>query len=491
MLLARKGVAVTVLERAQRVGGRSASFDMGGFRFDCGPTFFLYPQILAGIFSDCGLDLAEEVELRRIEPMYELFFEDAERLLVSQDVERMQAELRRLNPEDATNLPKLLREGRQKLQAFTRAFQIPFTSLSAFLDPGILAALPHLKPHLTVDQDLARHFSDPRIRLAFSFQSKYLGMSPYKCPSLFTILSFLEHEYGVFHPLGGCGTVMEKMAECAQRLGAEIRLGEPVERLEFDGRRVTAVHTREGRYPGDAIVVNADFANTMTNLVPDELRRRWTDRKLERKKFSCSTYMLYLGLKGEVDLNHHTIFLANDYRRNLADIEGGRLTPQPSFYVQNACRTDPGLAPPGHSTLYVLVPVPNLDAPVDWQSEAPRYRQLVLDRLGKLGLHDLERRIVVERAVTPADWHQDFQLHKGATFNLAHQLSQMLYWRPHNRFEDLEGVYLVGGGTHPGSGLPVIFEGARISVGLLERDLALPQRLVEPARRGFTEAEAA
>jgi len=214
----------------------------------------------------------------------------------------------------------------------------------------------------------------------------------------------------------------------------------------------------------------------MTRLVPDHLRRRWSDRNIDRKKFSCSTFMLYLGIEGRYDgLAHHTIYLASDYLENLQDIESRHiLSRDPSFYVQNACVTDPSLAPPGKSTLYVLLPVTNQHPNVDWTREAPRFRTRALAQLAKVGLNDVESRIVHEQVITPADWDQGYEIHRGATFNLAHSLSQMLHLRPRNRFEDLESVYLVGGGTHPGSGLPVIYESARITSRLLGRDLGMP-----------------
>jgi phytoene desaturase len=213
----------------------------------------------------------------------------------------------------------------------------------------------------------------------------------------------------------------------------------------------------------------------MTRLVPDWLRRRWADKKIAGKRFSCSTFMLYLGVEGRCDeLAHHTIYMARDYARNLRDIESDHvLSDDPSFYVQSACVTDPSLAPPGMSTLYVLVPVTHQHANVDWQREARRFRALALRQLAKVGLTDVEKRIRWERMVTPADWEGHYEIHRGATFNLAHTLGQMLHLRPRNRFEDLESVYLVGGGTHPGSGLPVIFESARITARLLLQDVGL------------------
>ena len=479
MLLARAGAEVTVFERLDHVGGRSGSIRApaagGSFRFDMGPTFFLYPRVLADIFAACDHDLNAEVELIRLDPQYDLVFEDGGRVRASGNPERLAAEIAKLSPADALNLPKFMAESRAKLAAFQPVLEQNFDSFADWLSPAMLRALPLMRPWLSVDGDLARHFADPRVRLAFSFQTKYLGMSPFRCPSLFTILAFMEYEYGVWHPIGGCGAVMEAMARVARRMGARIRLNEPVEEILFEGRRAVGVRTHAGEQRFDALVVNADFADVMTRLVPDALRRRWTDRKIERKKFSCSTFMLYLGLKGRLDdVGHHTIFLSRDYRRNISEIEAGIEVTAPSFYAQNACVTDDTLAPAGCSTLYVLIPVANLQREgVDWPARQAAFRRMALDRLKAIGIEDVERRIIFEKMLTPPGWRDDMAIHHGATFNLAHSLGQMLHMRPRNRFEDLDGVYLVGGGTHPGSGLPVIFESARITSRLLVDDLGI------------------
>jgi phytoene desaturase len=244
----------------------------------------------------------------------------------------------------------------------------------------------------------------------------------------------------------------------------------------FEGRKVTGVRTAEETLQADAVVVNADFAQAMQRMVPDRLRKRWTDERIAKKQFSCSTFMMYLGIEGRYDaVKHHTIYLSRDYERNLRDIEQEhRLTSEdPSFYVQNACVTDGTLAPKGMSTLYVLVPVTHEHGNVSWERQEAGFRAMALRQLEKIGITDVERRIRVERRLTPATWNSEFHLHLGATFSMAHSLKQMLHLRPHNRFEDLDGVYLVGGGTHPGSGLPVIFESARITSRLLLEDMEL------------------
>ena len=490
MLLARAGVRVRVLERLAVPGGRTSTISTPeGFRFDLGPTFFLYPRVLEDIFAACGRDLRSEVEMVRLDPQYRLVFGAGGELLATPDTARMEAEVARLSPADSGAFTRFMESNREKFVRFAPFLEQPFEGWRDLASPDLLKLVPMLSPWRSLDAELGRFFSDERVRLAFTFQSKYLGMSPFKCPSLFSILSFLEYEHGVFHPIGGCGAVSAAMARIASEMGVEIHYEEPVEGLEFEGRRITSVRTPRGTYAADATVVNADFARSMTRLVPDRLRRRWNDRKIASRRFSCSTFMLYLGIDGRYDdVPHHTIYLSQDYRENLADIERRhRLSADPSMYVQNACVTDPTLAPRGMSTLYILIPVTHRHPNVDWQREAPRYREMALDQAARIGLGGLRDRIRYEKVLTPDGWQDDYEIYKGATFNLSHDLGQMLHMRPHNRFEDVERMYLVGGGTHPGSGLPVIYSSARITSDLLLADLgvdAAPLRPVaSPPRR--------
>ena len=413
-----------------------------------GPTFFLYPRVLADIFSACGYDLNREVDLIRLDPMYRLVFEDGGPLVASGDMTKLAAEVARFSPKDAANLPRFMADNRAKLAAFKPILEAPFHSARDLLRPDVLRSLKQMRPHRTVDSDLATYFDDERVRLAFSFQSKYLGMSPFPLPQ------------PVHHPVVHGVRV--------RRVPSPRRLRRGDERDGADrprpGGGFPPRHPRAGDpVPGPApppgcgpptasssstpLVINADFAQTMAKLVPDALRRRWTDRKLAAKKYSCSTFMMYLGIEGDLgDLAHHTIFLSRDYRRNVREIEEGRAPPgEPSLYVQNATVTDPELAPSGHSTLYVLVPVGHrVGEGIDWATLKPGYRAMVLQRLEALGIHDIERRIRFERITTPTDWEADLDIYRGATFNLAHSLRQMLHLRPRNRFEDLDGVYLVG-----------------------------------------------
>lgn len=484
MLLAHAGVKVTVIERLPHVGGRTSAIQADGFRFDLGPTFFLYPRVLERIFKAVGRDLWADVPMTRLDPQYRVIFGDQGQIDCTPNLDAMAERVAKLNEADGANVKRFIADNRVKLERFRPALESPFQKWTDLLSPALVKLLPLLRPWASVDDELRRYFTDPRVRLAFTFQSKYLGMSPFNCPSLFSILSYLEYDFGVWHPTGGCAAVSDRMGELAEDMGVEFRLGEEVTEVLFDGKKAVGVKTKDGEYRGDALVINADFAHAMTKLVPDKFRKAWTDAKIEKKRFSCSTFMMYLGMDGPPpELPHHTIYTSGDYLGNLDDIENRhRLSDDPSVYVQNACGTDPGMAPKGQHTLYVLAPVTHQHGNVDWAKETPAFRAKVLGQLKKLGVEDVERRVKYEKVLTPANWQFDYHIFKGATFNLAHNLGQMLHLRPRNRFDELPGVYLVGGGTHPGSGLPVIYESARITSRLLLNDFGLDAGWLDEAK---------
>lgn len=408
------------------MGGRTSLIEADGYKFDLGPTFFLYPQILQEIFQEVGRNLYKEVPMAKLDPQYRITFGAGGELNATPDLERMVAEIAKLSPPDAPGFRQFMEYNRVKLEKFAPCLQVPFPGWTSLISLRLLMVLPFLKPWKSLHAELAGYFKDPRVQLAFTFQSKYLGMSPFQCPSLFSILSFLEYEHGIWHPTGGCNSISRNMARVAQELGVNIQLNTAVEEVLFQGRRATGVRTAQGEQRADAVMLNADFASAITRLVPNNLRRRWSDGKVAKKDFSCSTFMLYLGVEGTFDhLAHHNIYVAKDYRRNLDEIERQHvLSEEPSFYVANPVRTDDTMAPPGHSALYVLLPVTHQHPNVDWNRESARYRGVALRQLEKLGITDIEKRIRFERVVTPADWESKVDVYRGATFNLAHSFKQ-------------------------------------------------------------------
>jgi phytoene desaturase len=482
--LAAAGLRVRIFERLPMIGGRTSRIEANGFKFDLGPTFFLYQRILDEILQTAGTRLQDEVEMVRLDPQYRIQFGAGGKLDCTPNVAAMEKQIAMLCQKDVPGFRRFLEENRTKLSLMQPCLENPFLGWRDVVKWRLMKLLPMIRPHQSLDQYLQRFFSDERVRLAFCFQSKYLGMSPFKCPSLFSILSFIEYEHGVWHPIGGCAAVTSSMARLAERLGVEINLSTPVEEIVFEGRRAAGVRVGGTVHRADAVIVNADFARAMERLVPDRLRKRWSNAKLAKKKYSCSTFMMYLGVDGTFDAPHHTIHIARDYAQNLDDIENKHvLSDDPSFYVQNACVTDRSLAPSGQSTLYVLTPVTHQHGNVDWSKERDRYAALMMRQIKVAGFDVDPKRIRYQRVITPAEWEHQYEVYRGATFNLAHGLDQMLHLRPRNRFEEFDRLYLVGGGTHPGSGLPVIFEGARISARLLLEDFGMGTKQFTPKHR--------
>jgi phytoene desaturase len=476
LLLAKAGVNVTVFERSAAVGGRNKVFERDGFKFDLGPTFFHYPEVIEDIFKAVGMDAHEELNLHKLDLNYRLIFGQGGQLDCTSDLEQMTERIRDLSGDtNAEAFKRYVVDNRLKLAKSKACLQEPWYGPTDLLSKRAMRVAGVLRPQRSVAGDLMKLFDDDRLMLAMSFQTKYLGMSPFNCPSLFTMLAFLEYEYGIFHPLGGLGSVSERMASIAKDLGVTFRMNEAVESVIMEGKTIKGVRTAEGEFMADRVVMNADFANGMTQLFPDTVRKKWSNKKLDKKKYSCSTFMLYLGVDRTYnDLPHHQIYASANYEQNLEDIEKHhRITwNDPSVYVQNASVTDPQLAPEGCSTVYALVPVSHVHENIDWSKEKDAYRDRILDQIEtKLGFENIRDHIVTEMVITPEDWGD--HCYRGAVFNLAHGLDQMLWRRPKNQFDEIKNLYLVGGGTHPGSGLPVIYESARISSKLLLDSLGI------------------
>lgn len=482
MLLAHHDIDVQIYEKKDRIGGRNAAMHLGEYVFDLGPTFFLMKDVLEDLFQRTGRSLSAYVELRELDPMYRLRFSEDMVFYPTRDPARMAAELERVFPGSHEGYQRYLKKEKKKYEKLIPCLAMPYSTLADMLSWQFLSSIPYLDIHKSVFGVLGRYFADDHLKSAFSFQAKYLGMSPWEAPGLFSILSFIEHGGGVFHVTGGLSQLSAAMAKVIEEEGGTIHLSAPVRKVLIENGKAVGVQLEDGsEQRADDVVINADFAHAMTQLVDQQHRRKYTDQALARKEYSCSTFMLYLGVdKVYGDLEHHSIIFADDYKANIADItRNGVLSEQPSFYVQNPCVTDHTLAPEGKSTLYVLVPVPNNTSGIDWKKEAGPMRDKIITMMEtRGGYHDLRSHIEVERMITPQDWEDKADVYNGAVFNLGHQLKQMLMFRPHNKFEEFKNCYLVGGGTHPGSGLPTIYQSALISSSLLLKKYGMPLRIM-------------
>ncbi len=471
MVLSSKGYDVEVFEKQSFVGGRNGSIQSNGFTFDIGPTFLSMPEIAEELFEAAGRRFQDYVDLKELPLMYELIYLN-KRVNVYRNPERMVAEIEKHFPGNGEGYLQFMKDTRKKMERLKPILQSPMDQYYQYISWKVLRALPQLSLGKSLYEVLSQYFTEHELRLAFTFQSKYLGMSPWECPGAFSILSFMEHEYGIFHPIGGVNQLSKAMYKVLLEHGGKVHLSTPIEKLWIEETNKVKGVILEGnqKLAFDEVIINGDFAHAMTHLVEDGVLKKYSKANLKKKKYSCSTFMIYLGIDQRYDeLPHHTICFAEDYKKNVEEITKSLDLPDdPSIYIQNASVTDPTLAPEGQSALYILAPVPNNMSKINWEDHAESFKNLVLETVErKTGFKGLREHIVFEKVISPQQWETDFNVYEGATFNLGHQLTQMMALRPHNKFEELESTWLVGGGTHPGSGLPTILESARITTNML------------------------
>lgn len=488
MLLAKRGFSVKVFEKAHRTGGRSAEVELDGYRFDLGPTFLMMKYILDELFEDAGRCIADYLDCRALDPMYRLQF-DGRSMLVRSRPEDMRREIDRVFPGEGAGLDRFLAAESLRFKKLYPCLQQAYGTARSFLNPTLLAAVPHIAAGRSLYDVLSTYFKSEELRLGFTFQSKYLGMSPWDCPGLFAMIPYTEHAHGIYHVMGGLCRIADAFAKVAREEGAEIHTSCGVKRVLLDGKRACGVELDSGEQIFcDEVVINADFGHAMKTLFPGSDLGKYSATKLEKRKYSCSTFMMYLGVdRVYEDAEHHMIVFARDYRRCMDEITRTKIVSDDlSIYIRNAAPLDPSCAPAGHSALYILAPVPNNTSGIDWKQHKSAYRERILNLLEeRTPYKDLRRHIRSELVLTPEDWEQRTSVFLGATFNLGHSWDQMLYFRPHNEFEVFDNTYLVGGGTHPGSGLPTIFESARISANLICNKYGIDS----PQPRPFSEAE--
>jgi phytoene desaturase len=464
MILAKKGFDVEIFEKEPQVGGRNAAIKLGDYTFDTGPTFLMMNFVLSEVFEMAGKDVKDYIEQIKLDPMYRLKFSDVE-ISPSSDHDKMKREIARVFPGNENGYQKFLDKEKVRYDKMYPCLKVDYSSIGALFSKNLLKALPHLGLGKSIFESLGSYFKQEKLKLSFTFQSKYLGMSAWECPAAFSIIPYIEHSFGIFHVKGGLNAISLAMSKVFAGNGGKLRLNSKVEGIIIEGKTAKGVELAGGeKIFADEVIINSDFAYSMAKLAGGKVPK-YSKAKLDKKKYSCSTFMLYLGIDKLYNVPHHNVFFAEKYRQNIEDIFNlGKLSDDMSFYIQNASVTDPTLAPKGHSTIYVLVPVPNESFGIDWGKEKAKYEEKVISAIeSRTELKDIRTHIKIKKVIAPDDWRDSYNVYNGATFNLAHTLGQMLYLRPRNKFEGLKNCYLVGGGTHPGSGLPTIYESGRIS----------------------------
>jgi phytoene desaturase len=460
--LGARGWRVTILERQDAPGGRAGVLRQGGYTFDRGPTIITAPHLLSDLWALRGRTM--DVALRPLDPFYRIRFDDGRHFDYSGDPQRMRAEIARFAPRDVDGFDRLM-----KLSG--EIFRIGFEGLvdkpfSSFLDMVRVAPdLLRLHGYRSVHSVVAAHISDPSLRAAFSFHPLLIGGDPFRASAIYCLIAFLERKWGVHFAMGGTGALVDGLARLVADGGGLIRCGATVSRIDVERGRATGVTLEGGeRIAADIVVSNADSAWTYRKLLAPEHRRRWTDAKLDRARYSMGLFVWYFGTKRRYDdLRHHTILMGPRYRELLRDIfDRHVLADDFSLYLHRPTATDPSLAPPGGDTFYALSPVPNLRGDIDWNVAGETYRKRIEEYLTRHLMPGLADEIVVSSIATPLDFQDRYLSCEGAGFGLEPTLLQSAWFRPHNRSEEVDNLYLVGAGTHPGAGVPGVIASAKI-----------------------------
>jgi len=473
--LGARGYRVTVLEKLDAPGGRAYVYRQDGFTFDAGPTIVTAPFLFEELWRLCGRRLADDVELRPMLPFYRIRFDDGTTFDCSGDAAAMRREVERICPGDLAGYERFMQASEATYRVgFEQLGHVPF---SRWQDMArVVPAMLRLGSYRTIHGLVARHVKDARLRFALSFHPLFVGGNPFNVTSIYSLIAFLERRHGVHFAMGGTGSLVRGMVALIEGQGGTVRCGEEVSAITLDGRTATGVRLASGEVvAADVVVSNADSAWTYRYLLPPEVRRRWTNRRIEKTRSSMSLFVWYFGTRRQYPgIAHHTILLGPRYRELLEDIfERKVLADDFSLYLHRPTATDPSLAPAGCDAFYCLSPVPHLGSGIDWRTKAEPYRREIARRLGEKLLPGLEASVVTSRVMTPQDFQDRLLSFRGAAFGMEPVLSQSAWFRPHNRSEDVNRLYLVGAGTHPGAGLPGVLSSARILDSVVPHAAAL------------------
>ncbi len=473
MRLGAKGYRVTVIDRLDLPGGRGSSITQGGHRFDLGPTIVTVPQGLRDLWSACGREFDRDVDLRALDPFYEIKWQDGSTFTARQSTDAMRAEVARLSPKDLPGYDRFLKDSERR---YWFGFEdLGRRSMHRFAD--LLKVLPtfaKLRADKSVYAHAASRVKDERLRFALSFHPLFIGGDPFHVTSMYILVSHLEKEFGVHYAMGGVGAIALAMAGVVASQGGHLQLNAEVDEILIERGRATGVRLVDGtQIAADVVVSNADAGHTYDRLLRNHRRKRWTPGKLAAKRWSMGLFVWYFGTKGTrlkwPEVGHHTILVGPRYKEHIRDIFiRGKLADDMSLYVHRPSVTDPTAAPLGDDTFYALSPVPHLGiGKTDWAAEAEPYRQKMQAMLEERLLPGLGAHLCEQLVFTPNSFETRYLSPYGSGFSIEPRILQSAWFRPHNVSEEAKGLYLVGAGTHPGAGLPGVIASAEVLAKLV------------------------
>lgn len=472
------GVQTTIFEARDLPGGRAYVYRDRGYTFDAGPTVITAPACIEELFETAGRQMSDYVELLPVSPFYRLLWDDGDSFDYVGDSAHMIEQIRARSPEDVDGYLRFVDYSRRVFdEGYTKLAAAPFLRFTDMV--RVAPQLAMLRADRSVYSTVARYVKDEHIRQALSFHSLLVGGNPFETSAIYTLIHYLEREWGVWFPRGGTGALVSGLVKLFEDLGGELRLADPVERVRVDksGRapvhRLTSRTTRDERF--DLVVSNADIHHTYSQLFKGTAGAKRAQKRIENLDWSMSLFVLYFGTdrRYQGDVEHHTILFGPRYKGLLDDIFSGSALPDDfSLYLHAPTITDPSLAPEGGETFYVLSPVPHLgNAPLDWRRIGEAYADRILQSLETV-LPDVRQHIATRFWFTPNDFKSELNAYHGSAFSCAPRLSQSAYFRPHNKDSRIPGLYLVGAGTHPGAGLPGVINSAKATASVIAGDFS-------------------
>ena len=471
--LQAKGMQVTLLEKNAKVGGHAYQLVKDGYTFDMGPSIITAPDLIQRVFECAGKRMEDYLDLVKLDPFYRIHFHDGTSLDYTDDGEQMKRQMAQFSTKDADNYDRFMAHTRQLYDAVIT----DGLGATAFDLPTMLGFLPRalwLRALMPAYDFVKRYFDDPRHRFTFSFHPLFIGGNPFRAPAVYLMIPYLEKTGGVWFCKGGMYNLVRALTDVLKQLGGIIETGAEVEQIIVENRCAKGVIANEAFYEADGVVSNADLIHTYGELIQSEHRRKWSNKKLRQTQYSMSAFLLYLGVRKKYpQLKHHTLILSERYKGLVTDIFDNKVLPDDfSMYLHIPSQTDPTMAPEGCESIYVLIPVPNLESGVNWEKTKKTYTNKVLTFLeDDFGLTDLKRSIEVLETFTPSDFKKQRNNHLGSAWGVEPKLTQTAYFRPNNRSEDIKNLYFVGASTHPGAGVPGVLLTAETTIKLVVKDL--------------------
>ena len=462
--LSVKGYRVQMLEKLDAPGGRAYVHKQDGFTFDAGPTIITLPHLIGELFTLCGREMKDHVDLRLMSPFYRIRFDDGTHFDYSNNDEEMLAQIEQLSPEDVQGFKNLMVASERCFQlGFVELGMVPFETFG-----DVVKAMPNLikmKAWQTIYGLVAKHIKHPKLRIVMSFHPLLIGGNPYSVTAVYALIHSLERRWGVHSAMGGTGAIVNALVNLLEERQVPIRYNAPVTRIRVADGRATGVELDSGEFiPADIVVSNGDAAWTYRHLVEPQHRKHWTDRRIAKGKYSSGLFVWYFGTDRRYeDVPHHMMVLGPRYKGLLQDIfKNHTLSKDFSLYLYRPTATDPSLAPPGCDSFYVLSVVPNLSSETDWPAVTVQYQDAIATALEESVLPNLRQHVVSSKVTTPQDFQDRLWSYKGAGFGLEPILVQSAWFRPHNRSEDVDGLFMVGASSQPGAGVPSVLMSAKM-----------------------------